>query len=183
MRAILKLAVALFTVASTGTAMAQTVAFPSPDVPNYFSGTNARAEYGVITAGYNNCWIDEFELYIGGELVIAKSRPRPNVPPAIRRDTEAGIVMFDSNHFANGTSVEVKCRALVNGSWHESSYTAPARNRAICFGMNDIDVTGYTDQGYFFGPEESAEGAANLLWLAGWDVVDRADLWDFGHFE
>ena len=185
MRAIIKLAGVALGATLAGVAMgAPTVTFPPQSQPNYFSGTNARAQYGVNTAGFNDCWIDEFELWVGGYRIVAKSRPRPTIPPAIRRDTEAAVVMFDSNFFPNGSSIEVKCRAKVNGSWYESSYTAPARNRAICFGMNDIDNVGITVPGEPPVPaQQSARSANDWLTAANWDTEKRTDLWNVAAFE
>jgi hypothetical protein len=88
---------------------------PGMAMPNYWSGTNCRAS-GWAQIGEP---IIAAELYIGGELVHDWEQEDPEEWPPMDLGLTA---MFDSSHFANGSTVEIRfrVRGLYSG-WHEGT--------------------------------------------------------------
>ncbi|HRK20815.1 MAG TPA: hypothetical protein PLX06_03360 [Fimbriimonadaceae bacterium] len=129
---------------------------PGFAAPNYFSGTNARAFYRAqVTSPHLH--ISKFEIYLNNFATLTLNTPyTPGMPGGGEEPgtlggvmfEQEGAVMFDSFYYSYpNDSVVVKCRVYaesvpgVSGSWFEHEYSAPAKNRAALFGINDLEVT------------------------------------------
>lgn len=125
--------------------------YPSPV---YFSGTNARAFYRAqITAPHNH--IAKFELYLNDLPTLVLNTPvvpggggggEPGQGTGLI-PVQEGAVMFDSFYYSFPLeAVTVKCRVLAEThpggtqQWFEHTYTAPAKNKAAIFSMNEWEV-------------------------------------------
>jgi hypothetical protein len=127
-------------------------------MPYYFSGTACRAVGGldsIPVEGYPNV----MNLYIGGQLAAhyegAGDSPfrissdvagRFDIGPKILSTPRALSVIFDSTHFANGTSLVIFFEAWTNTGYFSASGSASVMNEATLFGRYDFEVSGTAGQ-------------------------------------
>lgn len=131
--------IALFAI-SSGAAASQVPADFST-MPLYFSGAACRAS-GIVEAGDGIGPVIWMDLFINGDLVAHWDwfQDTPFPPAGLQ-------VMFDSSHFAHGSTVLVEFDAYFEGggSTHASGSSA-VKNSAVLYGRNDFEVTGHVDQ-------------------------------------
>ncbi len=104
-------------------------------MPNYWSGTNCRAS-GWAQVGEP---IFAAELSLNGEIVNSWECDPEDVPPMVF----SLKAMFDSSHFANGTTVEVTFSVFTfpTGWWEISSNPDPVvKNKLMIFEHPDPEI-------------------------------------------
>ncbi|MGE0000653.1 MAG: hypothetical protein AB7F50_05890 [Fimbriimonadaceae bacterium] len=118
---------------------AWTPGYKEPE-PYYFSGTNARASGLGYTGGAVN----------GQTVYVVTAVPKLNCetvrtyqwqPGKPQVSSKSLKVMFDSSHFAHGSTVTVEFVFLDSlGVWRQDEMQAPDKNRLISYGHHDSSI-------------------------------------------
>jgi hypothetical protein len=105
--------------------------------PKYFSGTNARASGQGYTGGLVNgqqVYVVTAALKLNGTVV--RSYQHVSGEPKVSAINLA--VMFDSSHFAHGSTVTGEFVFLDStGTWRQDDMQAPVKNRLISYGHHE----------------------------------------------